>query len=70
MSMPRAAISVATSTCKWPNLKSTHGLGPLVLRFVAMDGIGVDFVLVKHQRDLVRPMLRAGEHQNASDLAV
>ena len=42
-----------------------HGLGALALRLVAVDGIGLDPVLVKHQRDLVRPMLSAGKHQNA-----
>ncbi len=36
-----------------------HGPGVL-LRFVAMDGIGFDLVLVKRQCDLVRPTLSAG----------
>ena len=68
--MPRAAISVATSTCIVAGLEVMHGLFALVLRLVAVNGIRPDSVLFQHHGDFIRSVFRPGEDQNAFHISI
>src|SRR5580704_14089790 len=60
MSMPRAAMSVATSTRILPALKFASAL-----RFVAVDCFRADVLLDQMLGDAIRAVLRAREHEHA-----
>ena len=67
-SMPRAAMSVATSVRDAAVAEVLQHALALVLRLVAVDRLGGDAVLVEAADHLVGAVLGAGEDQHAVDL--
>ena len=65
MSMPRAAMSVATSTRDIAAAERFQGALARILGLVAMDGVGLDAVLRQMLGDAVGAVLGAGEDDDA-----
>ncbi len=65
MSMPRAAMSVATSTATLPDLKPWSARSRWGLRLVAVDRRGFQPVLLEASHHLVGAVLGAGEDKGA-----
>ena len=70
MSMPRAAMSVATRTAILALFKVRERTLALILRLIAVDGLGLDARTVEVARDPVCAVLGAGEHQNLVYIAL
>ena len=70
MSMPRAAMSVATSTRYLPRLKSSSARVRCALRAVAVNAFGRDLVLEQRRGQTVRARLRARKRDRAKDIIV
>ena len=68
--MPRAAMSVATSTRDLAVAERGESPLALALRLVAVDGFGADAGLRETARDPVGAVLGAGEDQHALDRLV
>ena len=68
MSMPRAAMSVATSTCSVSSLNSASAARARRLALVAVDRERADAVLAELLGEPVRAVLRAREHEHLDQL--
>jgi hypothetical protein len=66
---PRAAMSVATSTCSLASLKSASARVRR-LALVAVDRRGRDVVLAGYSASLLAPCLVCGEHQHLEPLVL
>ena len=69
MSRPRAAMSVATSTCESPGLEGGQRPRALRLALVAVDRGGGDAVLAELLGEAVGAVLGAGEDERLVDVA-
>ena len=68
--MPRAAISVATSTRTAPDLKSFKRAQPLVLRTIGMNRRGLDPAAFETSRDAIGAVFRARKNQHGIELRI
>ena len=69
-SIPRAAMSVATSTRNVPARNRCNARSRELLRLVAVNGVGLKAALRELPRDLVGPVFGASEDQHAVEIGL